>query len=488
MKINLAILSAALLLLIASCSGIPGNPEEGNSLPVLYPDITEVTTPVNIAPMNFRIEAQSEKLVVRFEGGSVGFVLKGKDRITIPSGKWHRLLRESAGSSVNVSIWSKEQGSWIKYSPFRIYVRKEPIDQYLAYRRIAPGYESWSSMGLYQRDLTSFRESVIIDNRLLPGNCMNCHSFNRNDPGQMLFHLRGNIGATMLVQGEDVTKLNTRTKETGLNCVYPNWHPSGSYIAFSVNKIAQVFHTVRDKRIEVFDTKSDLVVLDTRNRRLITSPLVYTTGSYETFPVFSADGGILYFCSADTARMPDEYDRVKYSLCSITFDAASGTFGNRVDTVISRTQTGKSISFPRTSPDGKFLMFTLSDYGNFSLWHREADLWLLNLADKSVKPINQVNSGEADSFHSWSSGSRWFVFASRRTDGLYTRPYFAWLDENGEATKPFILPQKNPDFYDYCLNSFNVPELVAGKIRTDGRKMLKTIGSEAKSVTFEIKE
>jgi hypothetical protein len=133
-------------------------------------------------------------------------------------------------------------------------------------------------------------------------------------------------------------------------------------------------------------------------------------------------------------------------------------------------------------------MFTLSDYGNFSLWHREADLWLLNLADKSVKPINQVNSGEADSFHSWSSGSRWFVFASRRTDGLYTRPYFAWLDENGEATKPFILPQKNPDFYDYCLNSFNVPELVAGKIRTDGRKMLKTIGSEAKSVTFEIKE
>jgi Tol biopolymer transport system component len=230
------------------------------------------------------------------------------------------------------------------------------------------------------------------------------------------------------------------------------------------------------------------VVLDINANKLITSRLISSEESFETFPVFSADGKTLYYCSAARAKIPDDYSNIRYSLCSISFDPSSGTFGKTIDTLVSSYKTRKSISFPRTSHDGRFLMFTMSDYGNFSIWHREADLWLLNLANGTIKPLTSVNSGEADSYHSWSSGSRWFVFSSRRSDGLYTRPYFAWLDENGETTKPFMLPQKNPDFYDYCIHSFNVPELVTGKVNTDGRKMLKTIGSEAKSVTFEVKE
>jgi dipeptidyl aminopeptidase/acylaminoacyl peptidase len=220
----------------------------------------------------------------------------------------------------------------------------------------------------------------------------------------------------------------------------------------------------------------------------LTTSLISAEGSFETFPVFSADGKTLYFCSATKATIPDDYNNIKYNLCSISFDASSGTFGKTIDTLVSSHKTGKSISFPRTSHDGRYIMFTLSDYGNFSIWHREADLWLLSLTDGSIRPIESVNSKEADSYHSWSSGSRWFVFASRRSDGLYSRVYFSWMDENGEATKPFMLPQRNPDYYDYSFQSFNVPELVTGKVNTDGRKMLKTIGSEAKSVTFEVKE
>jgi hypothetical protein len=130
----------------------------------------------------------------------------------------------------------------------------------------------------------------------------------------------------------------------------------------------------------------------------------------------------------------------------------------------------------------------MTDYGNFSIWHKEADLYLLNLADGTFKPINTVNSDNTESYHSWSSGSHWFVFSSRRNNGLYTRPYFAWMNENGETTKPFLLPQKDPDFYDASLRSFNVPELVTGKVRSNGRNMLKSIGSAAKNVTFELKD
>jgi len=343
-------------------------------------------------------------------------------------------------------------------------------------------------MGIYQRNITNFKEETIIDNRLLPGNCMNCHSFNANNPNQMVFHLRGNIGATILVKDGKALKLNTKAEETISNCVYPYWHPSGKYIAFSVNSISQVFHSVSEKRIEVMDSKSDLVIYDIAANKLITSKLISSEESFETFPTFTADGKTLIFCSAKRRTLPDDYNRVKYSLCKISFDEFSGTFGDRVDTLVSSYMTGKSVSFPRPSGNGKFLMFTMSDYGNFSIWHKEADLYLLNLKDGTVKPIRAANSDNTESYHSWSSGSNWFVFSSRRIDGLYTRPYIAWLNENGDASKPFLLPQKDPDFYDNCLRSFNIPEFVTEKVKTNGRDILKTIGSIPKNVTFELKD
>jgi len=80
------------------------------------------------------------------------------------------------------------------------------------------------------------------------------------------------------------------------------------------------------------------------------------------------------------------------------------------------------------------------------------------------------------------------VFSSRRTDGLYTRPYISYCDTDGSFSKPFMLPQKDPDYYQESLRSFNVPEFITGKVRTDGRSMLKSIGSPAKNVNFELQK
>ena len=317
---------------------------------------------------------------------------------------------------------------------------------------------------------------------------MNCHSFRANNPDDMMFHLRGNVGGTLLVQDGNAIKLNTKVKETISNCVYPYWHPSEDYIAYSVNNIQQVFHSVKEKRIEVFDSKSDIVVYDIRNNKLITSKIISSEESFETFPAFSPDGKSLFFCSAKKGIQPDNYDKIRYSLCRIDFDASSGSFGDKVDTLVSSFRTGKSVSFPRISPDGKTLVFTLSDYGNFSIWHREADLYQLDLSSGNFHPIDAINSSESESYHSWSSNSRWMIFSSRRMDGLYTRPFITYSDENGSFSKPFMVPQKDPDFYEMFLRSFNVPEFVTGKVRTDGRSMLKAIGSKAKDINFELKD
>ncbi len=60
--------------------------------------------------------------------------------------------------------------------------------------------------------------------------------------------------------------------------------------------------------------------------------------------------------------------------------------------------------------------------------------------------------------------SRWLVFSSRRIDGLYTRPFFWHIDGNGQASKPFLLPRKNPlEYYADQMNSYNIPELMEHK-------------------------
>jgi Tol biopolymer transport system component len=82
--------------------------------------------------------------------------------------------------------------------------------------------------------------------------------------------------------------------------------------------------------------------------------------------------------------------------------------------VINADSMGKSISFPRVSPDGKYLMFTMADYGNFTIWHKEADLYVLNLSNNTYYSLTKANSKDAESYHSWSSDSRWFAFGSRR--------------------------------------------------------------------------
>ncbi len=478
----------AIIILLGSCSGPPSKFAENGSMPPLFPDYKEVVIPVNIAPLNFRLEDEPEKLFVIIEGQDGKTGIRGKNKIRIPKKKWNKLLENNAGESLLVTVFSRQDSRWIRYMPFNIHVKDYPVDPYLVYRLIAPGYESWSEMGIYQRDITSFSEKPIIDNRLLPGNCMNCHSFNRNNPDQMLFHLRGNIAGTMVVSDSEVVKLNTKTEETISNCVYPYWHPSGNYVAFSVNNISQVFHSRRGKRIEVIDSRSDLVVYNLEKNKLLTCKLISSEENFETFPTFTPDGESLIFCSAEKGIVPDNYYEIRYSLCKISFNAESGSFGDKADTLVSASRTGKSVSYPRVSPDGKYLIFTLSDYGNFSIWHKEADLYMLDMSSGIFEPASVINSNDTESYHSWSSDSRWLVFSSRRTDGLYTQLFIAFIDETGNFSKPFLLPQKDPDYYDLSLRSFNVPEFVTGRITSDGRTMLKAIGSSGKNVTFALKD
>ena len=243
------------------------------------------------------------------------------------------------------------------------------------------------------------------------------------------------------------------------DAVYGNFHPGGRYAVFSTNIIIPELHTYRNERLEVYDTASDLFVLDFDKDVTITQPFLSDSTAFETFPVFSADGKWIYYCVAPAVSLPECVKLLKYSICRVSFDAENGTIGSQVDTIWNAKKMGGSACHLKTSPDGKYLLYTVADYGTFPIWHREADLQMMNLKTGKIDSLKEVNGPNSDSYHSWSSNSRWFVFASKRDDGIYGKPYFCYVDSTGKAYKPFVLPQRDPSVYDNMLKSFNIPDL-----------------------------
>lgn len=450
--------------------------------PDIFPDYRDVTVPVNISPMNFEMlsdEGLRWRVVIR--GVSDSLIIRSDDGlISFRMGQWRRLLQDNAGGQLSVEVLEKREDGWYAYLPFIVHISEDEIDPYIAYRLIPPGYSLWREMSIRQRNLETFREKTIYSNTQGKGNCVNCHSFCDRDPDRMLFHMRAELAGTYIFRDGMQEKLDTKTDQTISALVYPYWHPSGKFVTFSVNRTNQLLHTTDPNRIEVFDEASDVTVYDIDNHQIVTSDLLSSESSFETFPTFSPDGRSLYFCSSKAVDpMPERYKDVRYSLCRIAFDPETCSFGSKVDTLYNAETRGGSVSFPRISPDGRHLVFTLSGYGNFSIWHKDADLYVADLQAGTVKPMTALNSDDVESYHSWSSDSRWMVFSSRRDDGHYTKPYISYVDAEGNAHKPFLLPQKDPkNYYGMLMFSYNIPEFVSDRIDLDGREIVKLTKTE----------
>ena len=460
---------------IQSCRSGCENPDgQSPSAPSIYPDYTETTFPVNIVAPNFIIREDGERFQteIGYDEKVVITRVSNNPKVIIPTGEWTKLLQEAKEKTIFFRITILNNGKWIQYADIENYISGSPIDEYLAYRLIYPGYELWSEMGIYQRHLGSYKETTIIDNKSLGDKqCMNCHTFAKNSPETMMLHIRGKSGGTAIYSKGKIEKVNTKQEGLKNAGTYASWHPSGRYIAFSMNDVKQMFHFEGKKPIEVFDLSSDLGIYDVENNTMITDSSSFGNRYMETFPNWSPDGKTLYYCRTKEYKDAEPLDSIYYDLYKISFDPDTRSFGTAV-CVYQASEQNKSISFPRISPDGKYLMFTSSDYGNFSIWHPESDLCILNLSTGEMRIMDEVNSDDVESFHTWSSDGKWFVFSSKRLDGLWARPYFAYFDsETGIAGKPFLLPQKDPLFYDTYTKTYNLPELITSPV-TIGEKLL----------------
>ena len=456
--------------LIVSCTPTPENVQKSDALPPIYPDYCDVTIPENIAPLNFLLRADCEAIEVKT--GELTLNASGNEAV-FDIDDWKTLMQQSTDKEVEVTVTALINGTWIQYRSFKWQVVKDKIDPYLTYRLIEPDYEIWNHVQIQQRCVENFDVNALGHYEQLENRCMNCHAYANQDPNLSMMYVRGPGGGVILNRDGVLSKLNIP------GSVYFGFSPSGRYITYSTQKIIPAFHSLASKRLEVYDAASNVFVADMQGHRIISSPLLSDSLKFETFPTFSPDGKYIYYCSADTVSLPQDIKNLQYSLVRIPFDENTGTIGTKIDTLFSE----RSVCHPRISPDGKFILYTVADYGTFPIWHPEADLQMMNLQTGAIDSLSIVNSEKSDTYHSWSSNSRWFVFASKRDDGLYGKPYFCYVDKDGKAHKPFCLPQKHPTFYDNSLKSFNAPELGKGRVPFNVEDVAKAMKQEP--ITFE---
>ena len=462
----------------------------------VQPNYAGSVIPPNIAPLNFIIQHDGAGYFVKIhsEKGKPIEIFSKTPTILIPKRAWHELLDLNRGRQLNMDVYVKsgagassskaENEHWSRFQTLTVEIAGEDIDTFLVYRKIRPGHRIWRDMGIYQRNLNNFDESLILNNSYIKHGCVNCHTFCRNRTEKMLIGIRSaDYGSSaLLLEGDKVQKIGTKFG-------YTSWHPSGRVAAFSVNKVKQFFHSAASEVRDVIDFDSVMAYYLVDSKTVKTTPALARKDRLETYPTWSADGRYLYFCSApitwaDRSVVPETYAQIKYDLVRTSYDIDRDQWGP-LESVLSAEDTGLSILLPRISPDGRWLLFCMCDYGCFPVYRHSSDLYMIDL--ESAQQTGEykhrrldINSNDSESWHSFSSNNRWIVFSSKRDSGVFTRTYIAYLDTNGKVHKPIRLPQKDPAYYDSCLWTYSVPELIIEPVRVTKEKLGRVVRSSEK--------
>jgi len=179
-----------------------------------------------------------------------------------------------------------------------------------------------------------------------------------------------------------------------------------------------------------------------------------------TNAVWSPDGQYLVFARAEAkdpyapksiiavrANDPAE-TQIRYDLYRIPFN---GGRGGQPEALAGASRNGMSNSFPKVSPDGRWVVFVQSRNGQ--LMRPDSRLYIVPAGGGAAR-LMRCNTPLMNSWHSFSPNGRWLVFSSK-SRSPYTQMFLTHLDEAGNDSPAILVENATA-----ANRAVNIPEFV----------------------------
>jgi Flp pilus assembly protein TadD len=435
------------------------------------------------------------------------------DDTTTGADRWNIVVRDDAGgellkASVETKRWRPSEESWgelkrrslerdaevtisgvsrarpdavLSSAKVRLRTSKDPVGDSLFYREVPlpflkavqdPSKIRWRYGTIDAPD----GPPIVLEN--LPV-CGNCHSF--ADDGSVLGldvdygNDKGAYGIlpvqkNMVMKDESIITWADYKRDDGELTfgLLSRVSPTGRYVISTV-KDRSVFVAIPDIMISqlFFPIKGILVVYDRETKTYAALPGADDPRYVQTNAVWSPDGREIIFARAEAhlaerleqlnSAIVDEKDvpeftvdkkPFRYDLYRIPFNDGKG--GTPVP-LEGAANNGMSNFFPKYSPDGKWIVFCKAK--SYMLLQPDSELYIVPAAGGAARRL-RYNTARMNSWHSWSSNSRWLVFSSK-VNTAYTQLFLTHIDEDGNDTPPVLLERfTSPD------RAANIPEFV----------------------------
>lgn len=153
------------------------------------------------------------------------------------------------------------------------------------------------------------------------------------------------------------------------------------------------------------------------------------------------------FEKATFATDPKE-TQIQYDLYRIPFNDGLGGTAERIE---GASENGMSNSFPKVSPDGRWIVFVQAHNG--LLMRPDSKLFIVPFEGGKARMLN-CNTQLMNSWHSFSPNGRWLVFSSKARSP-YTQMYLTHIDENGNDSPAILVDNSTA-----ANRAVNLPEFV----------------------------
>jgi tetratricopeptide (TPR) repeat protein len=302
--------------------------------------------------------------------------------------------------------------------------------------------------------------------------CGNCHSFSREGRtlGMDMDGPAGDKGAyavvpvakDMVINTENVFSWNDYNKDQVTYGLFSRVSPDGRYVVSAVDEMVYVANYMDYGFLQTFyPTQGILAIYNRSTGEIKPLPGADDPTFVQANAVWSPDGKTIAFLKAPAkeafrlgiplakkANDPNE-TQIKYDIYTIPFNQGRG---GEARPLTGASFNGKSNSFPKFSPDGKWIVYVQANNG--LLMRPDSELYIVPAEGGQARRMN-CNTSLMNSWHSWSPNSRWLVFSSKSLKP-YTQMFLTHIDENGNDSPAILVPNSTLDN-----RAVNIPEFVS---------------------------